>query len=61
MLVNFSISVDRAEAVTRELIRLGAPPGSVLTEARGDSDPVYYEVMPAGEQENRRAEVFLEF
>ncbi len=61
MLVNFSISVDRAEAVARELIRLGAPPGSVLTEARGDSDPVYYEVMPAGEQENRRAEVFLEF
>ena len=60
ILVNFSISVDRAEAVAHELIRLGAPPGAILTEARGDNDPIYYEVMPAGEDENRRAEVFLE-
>ena len=61
MLVNFRISLERAEAVARELVRLGASPGAVFIEARSDAEPVYYESMPAGEAENRRAEVFLEF
>jgi outer membrane protein OmpA-like peptidoglycan-associated protein len=61
MLVNFRISLERAEAVARELVRLGASPGVVFIEARSDAEPVYYESMPAGEAENRRAEVFLEF
>ena len=59
MLVNFQISVERADAVARELIRLGAPAASVFTEARSDAEPLYYEIMPAGEEENRRAEIFL--
>ena len=61
MLVNFQISVERADAVARELIRLGAPAASVFTEARSDAEPLYYEIMPAGEDENRRAEIFLEY
>jgi outer membrane protein OmpA-like peptidoglycan-associated protein len=60
-LVNFRISVDRAQAVAAELIRLGVPPGSVFAEARGDSQPIFFEVMPQGEAENRRAEIFLVF
>jgi flagellar motor protein MotB len=61
LLINFRVSLDRAEAVARELVRLGASSGAVLIEARSDAEPVYYESMPAGEAENRRAEIFLEF
>ncbi len=61
MLVNFRISLERAEAVARELVRLGVSPAAIFIEARSDAEPVYYESMPAGEAENRRAEVFLEF
>ena len=44
-----------------ELVRLGVSPNALLVEARSDTEPVFYESMPAGEAENRRAEVFLEF
>ena len=60
-LVNFRISIDRAQSVAAELVRLGARPDVVFAEARGDSEPVFFEVMPEGEAENRRAEVFLVF
>ena len=61
MLANFRISLDRAHAVARELIRQGVGPGDVFIEARSDGEPLYFESMPAGEAENRRAEVYLEF
>ena len=61
MLVNFRISLDRAQAVAAELVRLGVSPSAIFVEARSDTEPVFYESMPAGEAENRRAEVFLEF
>ena len=60
-LVNFRISFDRAQAVAAELLRLGAQPGLVFAESRGDAEPVFFEAMPQGEAENRRAEVFLVF
>ena len=41
--------------------QLGAPSGSVRTEARADAQPVYHEFMPTGESGNRRAEIFLIF
>lgn len=58
-LANFGISLDRAQAVARELMRMGVAPQAIAVEARGDSDPIYHESMPAGEAENRRVEVFL--
>ena len=61
MLVNFRISLERAQAVAAELVRLGVSPEDLFVEARSDTEPVFYESMPAGEAENRRAEVFLEF
>ena len=61
MLVNFRISLERAQAVAAELVRLGVAPEDLFVEARSDTEPVFYESMPAGEAENRRAEVFLEF
>ena len=60
-LVNFWISVDRAHAVASELMRQGVNATAIAVEARGDAQPIYFESMPAGEAENRRAEVFFEF
>ena len=56
----FAKSQERANAVAQELIRDGVPAAKVLVEAVGDSQPVYYESMPKGEDGNRRAEIFLQ-
>ena len=56
----FRKSQERANAVVQELIRDGIPASKVLMEAVGDSQPVYYESMPKGEDGNRRAEIFLQ-
>lgn len=58
--VNFEISLDRANAVSGELLRLGVSPGDLVQEARADQDPIYYEYMPAGEAGNQRVEIFLQ-
>lgn len=58
--VIFNKSQDRANAVAQEMIRDGVPANRVLVEAVGDSQPVYYESMPKGEDGNRRAEIFLQ-
>ncbi|MDE2182073.1 MAG: OmpA family protein [Alphaproteobacteria bacterium] len=56
----FEKSQERADAVAQELIRDGVPAAKVLVEAVGDSQPVYYESMPKGEDGNRRTEIFLQ-
>jgi outer membrane protein OmpA-like peptidoglycan-associated protein len=56
----FAKSQDRADAVAAEAIREGVPANRVLVEAVGDSQPVYYESMPKGEDGNRRAEIFVQ-
>ncbi len=56
----FERSKQRADSVARELIRQGIPAAHVLEEAVGDSQPIYYESMPKGEDGNRRAEIFLQ-
>jgi len=56
----FAKSQARANAVAQELIHQGVPADRVLVEAVGDSQPVYYESMPKGEDGNRRAEVFVQ-
>lgn len=60
LVVIFNKSQDRANAVAKEVIREGVPANKVLVEAVGDSQPVYYESMPKGEDGNRRAEIFLQ-
>ena len=60
-LVNLWISMDRAEAVARELVRRGVAPDAIVVEARADNEPQFFESMPAAEAHNRRAEVYLEF
>jgi outer membrane protein OmpA-like peptidoglycan-associated protein len=60
-LANFKVSLDRAQTVANELIRLGVPPDAIFVEARGASDPAFFESMPAGAAGNRRVEIFLDF
>lgn len=59
-LANFQVSYDRARAVADELIRLGVDPSAIVVNAMSDQYPAFFEVMPAGEAGNRRAEIFLE-
>ncbi len=56
----FDKSQARANAVAQELIHDGVPAARVLIDAVGDSQPVYYELMPEGEEGNRRAEIFVQ-
>jgi outer membrane protein OmpA-like peptidoglycan-associated protein len=58
--VIFEKSQQRANAVAQEIIHEGIPADKVLVEAVGDSQPVYYESMPKGEDGNRRAEIFFQ-
>ncbi len=59
-LVNFRLSADRAQAVAKHLIDHGVPPEAIVLEARGAGDPLYYEWMPEGEAQNRRADIYFE-
>ncbi len=60
-LVNFEVSLARAQAVTNQLTRLGVPAGMVFVSAKSDAEPVYHEWMPSGELGNRRVEVYIDF
>ena len=56
----FQKSQARANAVAQALIRAGVPADRVQIEAVGDSQPIFYESMPKGEDGNRRAEIFVQ-
>lgn len=60
-MVNFNISLRRADAVARELIKLGVKPANVFVSARSDAEPIYFESMPAGQAGNQRAEIFIDY
>lgn len=58
---NFSLSMQRAEAVAMELANQGVAANRIIVEAAGDSVPVYYQsAMPTGEPGDRRVEIFIE-
>lgn len=60
-MVNFAVSVRRADAVARALVNQGVKAEDIQTMALSDTQPVYYEFMPAGEAGNRRAEIFVDY
>lgn len=59
-MANFQISLDRANAVARELRRAGVDPALITVQAVSDSQPAYFEVMPAGEAANRRVVILVD-
>ncbi len=60
-LVNFRVSLNRANSVAAALIAKGLPADRLFVGAVSDNEPVYYEVMPAGETGNQRAEIYLDY
>ena len=60
-MVNEGVSIARANAVASQLARIGVKREIIVVHARGDAEPVYYEVMETGEAGNRRTEIFLDF
>jgi outer membrane protein OmpA-like peptidoglycan-associated protein len=56
-LVNFNVSLNRANVVATALVRQGIPAQSVFVAAMSDSQPLFYEVMPAGDAGNQRVEI----
>ncbi len=59
--VNFTISAARADAVVRELVRLGAKPSNLFVGAVSDNQPRFLETMPSGEAGNRRTDIYIDF
>lgn len=57
--INYTLSVQRATAVARALVNLGAPADRVLVYAVGDNQPVFHEWMETGQIGNQRAELYL--
>ncbi|MBV28204.1 MAG: hypothetical protein CMM22_00135 [Rhodospirillaceae bacterium] len=60
-LTNFNISVRRANSVAVALMKYGVLAKDLYVGAKSDSEPIYLEVMPAGEAGNRRAEIYLDY
>ena len=60
-LANFNVSLERANAVAAALMRHGVPADKVQVIAMADNEPVSHEYMPAGERDNQRAEVYIEY
>ncbi len=58
-MVNFGVSLDRANRVAGELRRRGVAAAQIVVQAKGDSEPLYFEYMPDGEAKNRRVEIFI--
>ena len=58
-MVNYKVSVDRAQIIGKQLMRLGLASANVVVDARSDTAPLYYESMPSGEAGNRRAEIYF--
>ncbi|MDH5748396.1 MAG: OmpA family protein [Rhodospirillales bacterium] len=60
-MVNYRISADRAQKIATELARLGVDRKNILISARSDTEPLFYEVMPAGEAGNRRTDIYIDY
>ena len=59
-MINFKVSMQRANAVAAELRRHGVPTRSIVVEAKSNGEPKFQETMPSGEAGNRRADIFLD-
>ncbi len=57
--VNARVSLARANAVARELVRLGVPEGTIQVAARGADEPVSSNQSSAGRGANRRVDVTI--
>lgn len=59
--VNYKVSLDRANAVASHILRTGIPRDRMKVTAEGDRNPIYSETSPNGAAGNRRTEIYLEY
>jgi outer membrane protein OmpA-like peptidoglycan-associated protein len=59
-MINFGLSLDRANTVAQELMRIGLTAGDFSIGAMSDGRPLFFEITPSGEAGNRRVEIFLD-
>ena len=59
-MINFGLSLDRANTVAQELMRIGLTTSDISIRAMSDARPLFFEIMPSGEAGNRRVEIFLD-
>lgn len=57
--LNMRLSVNRANAIKKELIKLGVDKNKITTEGRGETEPIADESTPEGKNENSRIIVEL--
>ncbi|MEO1938566.1 MAG: OmpA family protein, partial [Sulfurimonas sp.] len=57
--LNKRLSLKRAKAVKKALIKLGIDPSRITTEGRGEEEPIADNSTPEGKYMNRRVEVEL--
>ncbi len=60
-MINFNLSLKRAQSVVNALTKAGVAANSITMEALSDTMPLYQEVMPTGERLNRRVEVYISY
>lgn len=59
--VNYKVSLDRANSVASQIVRTGIPRDRMKVTAEGDRNPIYSESSPNGAAGNRRTEIYLEY
>ncbi len=59
--VNYKVSLDRANSVASQIVRTGVPRDRMKVTAEGDRNPIYSESSPTGAAGNRRTEIYLEY
>ena len=60
-MVNFKMSLKRANAVAGQLLQFGVPGDRMQVAGEGDRYPIYAESSPTGAAGNRRTEIYLEY
>ena len=56
---NQSLSVGRADSVSRVLVRNGVSPGRIIAIGRGEDEPVASNLTASGRTQNRRVEIVI--
>ena len=60
-MVNYTVSLERANAVASELLQQGIPGNQMQVMAEGARNPIYAESSATGTAGNRRTEIYLDF
>jgi outer membrane protein OmpA-like peptidoglycan-associated protein len=60
-MINYKVSLERANAVAAELARSGVPGPQMQVVGEGARSPIYAETSKTGAAGNRRTEVYLDF